>query len=152
MPVDMSLLDQLRDVIPPPDPGFWPPAAGWWALAILMVGSLLGLRYLLNLLRIRYARQYITRGISQVATLQPDQAVIRLSILMRKVAMTRFPGSSVAGLTGEEWLEFLDFSGETDQFTQGPGRSLISAPYDRHHVCDVDSLVQVCMKWVKHVT
>ncbi len=152
MPVDSSLLNQLRDIIPPPDPGFWPPAAGWWLLAILMVLLPLGFRYLLNLMSERHARQHITRDISLAATLQPEQAAIRLSTLMRKVAISRFPHSSVAGLTGEDWLNFLDSSGETDQFTQGPGRLLITAPYERNHVCDVDSLTQVCMKWVKQVT
>lgn len=152
MPVDTSLLEQLRDIIPPPEPGFWPPAVGWWVLVILMALLPLGFRYLLNLMRERHARQHITRDISQVVTLQPEQAAVRLSILMRKVAISRFPHSSVAGLTGEDWLKFLDSSGETDQFTQGPGRLLITAPYERRHVCDVDSLTQVCMKWVKHVT
>ncbi len=152
MPVDTSLLDQLRDIIPPPDPGIWPPAIGWWLLAIMMVLLPLGFRYLLNLMRQRHARQNITRDISQAATLQPEQAAIRLSILMRTVAMSRFPHSSVAGLTGEDWLNFLDSSGETDQFTQGPGRLLITAPYERHPACDIQSLTQVCMKWVTRVT
>ncbi len=152
MPVDTSLLEQLRDIIPPPEPGFWPPAVGWWILVILMALLPLGFRYLFNLMRERHARQHITRDISKVMTLQSEQAAIRLSILMRKVAMNRFPHSSVAGLTGDDWLQFLDSSGETDQFTRGPGRLLITAPYERHHVCDVDSLAQVCMKWVKHVT
>ena len=40
----------------------------------------------------------------------------------------------MAGLTGERWLEFLDKSGDTDQFTCGPGRLLITAPYERHGV------------------
>ncbi|MDE0308748.1 MAG: DUF4381 domain-containing protein [Acidiferrobacterales bacterium] len=152
MPVDTSLLDQLRDVIPPPDPGLWPPAIGWWVLAILLILLPFGIRYLLSLIRENRARQHIARDISQAVALKPDQAAIRLSILMRRVAMSKFPNASVAGLTGEQWLEFLDSSGETDQFTQGPGRLLITAPYERHRVADVDPLTHVCMKWVTHVT
>ena len=152
MPVDLSLLDQLRDVIPPPEPGFWPPAIGWWTIAILLVAISVGFMYLLNMAKARYARQHLTRDISNAATLESGQVAVRLSILMRKVAMKRFPQSSVAGLTGEEWLEFLDQSGETDQFTRGPGRLLTTAPYDRHSVTDVEALVRVCMSWVRHVT
>ena len=152
MPVDLSLLDQLRDVIPPPEPGFWPPAIGWWTIAILLVAISVGFKYLLNMAKARHARQHLTRDISNAATLESGQVAVRLSILMRKVAMTRFPQSSVAGLTGEEWLEFLDQSGETDQFTRGPGRLLTTAPYDRHSVTDVEALVRVCMSWVRHVT
>ena len=152
MPVDLSLLDQLRDVIPPPEPGFWPPAIGWWTIAILLVAISVGFIYLLKMVKARHARQHLTRDISNAATLESGQVAVRLSILMRKVAMTRFPQSSVAGLTGEEWLEFLDQSGETDQFTRGPGRLLTTAPYDRHSVTDVEALVRVCMSWVRHVT
>ena len=152
MPVDLSLLDQLRDVIPPPEPGFWPPAIGWWTIAILLVAISVGFMYLLNMAKARHARQHLTRDISNAATLESGQVAVRLSILMRKVAMKRFPQSSVAGLTGEEWLEFLDQSGETDQFTRGPGRLLTTAPYDRHSVTDVEALVRVCMSWVRHVT
>ena len=152
MPVDLSLLDQLRDVIPPPEPGFWPPAIGWWTIAILLVAISVGFIYLLKMVKARHARQHLTRDISNAATLESGQVAVRLSILMRKVAMTRFPQSSVAGLTGEEWLEFLDQSGETDQFTRGPGRLLTTAPYDRHGETDVEALVRVCMSWVRHVT
>lgn len=152
MPVDLSLLDQLRDVIAPPDPGIWPPAIGWWICASLLITALVGFRHLKKMVRVRHARRNVARDISQAATLGSDQVAARLSILMRKVAVAQFPRSSVAGLAGEEWLEFLDLSGETDQFTRGPGRLLTTAPYDRSSVSEADALVQVCISWVRQVT
>ena len=149
-PIDMSALDQLRDVILPSDPGFWPPAIGWWILLALIVVAPLAFIYCRRLFQSYQVQQHAKKDISGLAGLEATQVAVRLSIHMRKMAITRFPNESVAGLTDERWLEFLDRSGDTDQFTCGPGRLLITAPYERHGASDTDSLLEVCMNWVKH--
>ncbi len=150
MPTDLELLDQLRDIIPPADPGIWPPAIGWWVLAILIAVLPFGVWAIVEYVKTRVVRHSLVRQISAVAGLQPHPAAVRLSMLMRKIAVSRYRVSAVAGLTGEAWLEFLDSTGRTDQFTRGPGRLLITAPYDRHRTADIDSLIEVCLNWVRH--
>ncbi len=151
MPTDIDLLQNLRDVIPPPVPGFWPPAIGWWLATILILILIAAIIYSIKLTIARYSRNSIVQQIDEIAGLQPRQAIVELSTLMRRVAITRYPRSAVAGLTGQAWLEFLDQSGNTDQFTQGVGRMLAIAPYSANKQYDLDSLREICREWVKTV-
>lgn len=148
---DTDPLAELRDVILPPDPSFWPPAIGWWLLAasavILAVTVLYGFRYF----SARLARASVVENVSNLKKLDSKTAVVELSILLKKIAVTKFPRAQVAGLTGSRWLEFLDQSGETDQFTRGPGRILATAPYSKQIVEDLNPVFDLCEDWVRKI-
>ncbi len=114
------------------------------------VAVLIGLVFL-----IRYAYLWIFRNdalleqIDALADLQPEQAVSELSVLMRRIAITRYSRVAVASLSDEAWLQFLDDSGDTNQFTEGPGRVLASAPYSGRQPGRLEPLFEVCRNWVK---
>ncbi len=149
MPSEGDLLSGLRDVIYPPEPSWWPPAIGWW-LMLALVLALTAVSYqLLKILRQRSKTVKLMRRMESINLLDPHEASAQLSILMRRIAITRYPRETVAGLTGYAWLEFLDRSGDTDQFTKGPGKWLVSAPYSNNDGFEVESLVQVCQNWMK---
>ena len=145
-------LSQLRDVILPPDPVFWPPALGWWLLLIGSIAALVGAVYLVRLVYWRLHRKSLVKEVDALACLQPQQAVVELSVLMRRIAITKYSRNAVAGLSGDAWLEFLDESGETDQFTRGPGQLLASAPYSDKAPGQLTPLFEVCRNWVKIVS
>lgn len=145
-------LAQLRDVILPPDPLIWPPAIGWWLLLIGSVSALVGAAYLVRLAYWRVHRKSLVKQVDALILLQPHQAVVELSVLMRRIAITRFSRKTVAGLSGDAWLEFLDDSGNTDQFTRGPGQVLVSAPYSGKAPDHISQLFDVCRNWVSTVS
>ncbi len=148
---DADPLAELRDVILPPDPSFWPPAIGWWLLAVLAVvlavSALYGIRYF----SARLARTSVVNKVSNLKQLDSKTAVVELSILLKKIAVTKYPRAQVAGLTGSSWLEFLDQSGDTDQFTRGPGRILATAPYSKQIAEDLNPLFDLCENWVRKI-
>ncbi len=145
-------LTQLRDVILPPEPGLWPPAPGWWLLLVLAIIGMFGAIYLIRLTYWRLSEMPLADKIDALAGLHPQQAVVELSVLMRRIALTEFPRGSVAGLSGEAWLEFLDETGNTDQFTRGPGRALASAPYSDVTPDHIGPLFQTCRSWAQTVS
>ena len=61
--------------------------------------------------------------------------------------MNRHSRAQVAGLTGRDWLEFLD--NDTRQFTEGVGACLVTAPYARVETIDLDALLALCETWVR---
>jgi len=134
---------QLRDIHLPAAAPFWPPAPGWWVLAgvilllLAWVGAVAWRRR-----RLERARRRI---LDALAALEADFArehsserLASISLLLRRLALSRFPRERVAGLTGAAWLRFLDESGGDGQFAAGPGRVLAAAPYQRSIPRDMD--------------
>ena len=71
-----------------------------------------------------------------------------LSVLLRRLCVSIFPRTDSASLTGDRWLEFLDRPLPSSQFTSGPGRILVDAPY-RPHVAaeEIEPLLELCNDW-----
>ena len=92
--MDESVLQQLRDIHLPVAPGWWPPAIGWWLLAILVAGVLawmiwwLGARWR----RFRPARtaRALYRGISQElrsGSISPTRYVHQTNELLKRFVL-----------------------------------------------------------------
>ena len=143
----------LRDIHLPEAIGWWPPALGWWLLAILIP---------LFLALIIWLYKHITRNTAIKAAkkllLQIKQDNQRdncdklkeLSALIRRVAISKSGRSKCAGLTGHQWLEFLDRSVKGEPFTQGIGRLLANAPYQKNSPTDTEiaQLTDLCENWL----
>ena len=147
----MNFWISCGDVILPASPGWWPPAVGWWALGVFILLLMIGIFYALRRINFSLSKDSVTHRVTEIGTLHPQEAVVELSLLMRQVAVSKFPRTQAAGLTGEEWLKFLDETGNTDQFTSGPGSILSSAPYSGNYPDDIAPLIAVCREWVKRV-
>ncbi len=146
-------LSQLRDIHLPPPVSWWPPAPGWWALTALL---LLALGLGLWLLRRRRRNRWRRRALAELTQLRTadDALLLRgLSVLLRRVAISRFPQAEVAALTGEAWLEFLDLTlGDDDSaFRSGAGRVLIVGPYAAAAEVDAPALLALCERWLRKV-
>ncbi|MEA3641623.1 MAG: DUF4381 domain-containing protein [Lamprobacter sp.] len=122
----------LRDIHLPAEPGFWPPAPGWWLLFALLLAVMLWLGRLgWTQYRGWRRRQHILAELDRLegSGLRGPALVAALSALLKRVALSRYPRTEVAALTGEAWLTFLDRSGGDGRFTGGPGRVLAEGAY-----------------------
>lgn len=150
-PTDLS---ELRDIHLPGEVAWWPPAYGWWLLLGIVVaaGVVVALLY-----RRRYRERAAIRGLKAVATAlaqgtAPVVCIQRISMILRRFAMSIATSRSVAGLTGEDWLRFLDGRWARDEFSAGIGRILIYGPYapaDRVASDDVSALNSLCLDWIR---
>ncbi len=151
----MSALDplaQLRDIHPPDPVSWWPPAAGWWLLGLAVVGLGWVSWWSWQARRrsvARAARAELSRIKAEAEGGRcPGEVVAEVSALLRRCALARFPAHEVAGLSGEAWLAFLDRSADTDRFSRGAGRALISAPYARSPELDPIEMLGVADEWI----
>lgn len=141
----------IRDIHLPDAILWWPPALGWWLLLLILVGIPL----LLWALRVWHRRGQLKR--EALAALQQieeqfnesnngQQLLVNLSALLRRVAISRYPQSEVASLTGEAWLQFLN--GDRAIFSETLAASLQLGPYQS--ACDVDgvALLAACREWI----
>lgn len=142
----------LRDIHLPDPVGWWPPAVGWWAALVLALLVLTGL-----IVGIRRWRQVapVAAALRELAQLEADDIMTAreklqtLSRLMKRVALSLHSRETVAGLTGDQWLRWLDETGGSTCFSQGAGRSLVEAPF-RSEANDeeVAGLIRLCRDWL----
>ena len=125
----------LRDLHLPEAIGWWPLAPGWWfVIAVVLIGLGFLLRYGLRVhsksAARRYAQMELNRIVQEFA--QQKNAVAfgaSISELLRRTMLAYAPRQDVAGLTGEEWLAWLDQGLAQPVFVNGPGRQLLHLPY-----------------------
>jgi len=125
----------LRDLHLPEMVGWWPLAPGWWiafGLLLIVLGFVLQ-RYIERRARNaarRHALQQLDELLTQYeAHRNPVSFCAAVSELLRRTMLAYAPRKNVAGLTGEEWLAWLDRDLAHPQFVAGPGRELIELPY-----------------------
>ncbi len=150
---------QLRDIHLPAEPSLWPPAPGWWILAALLLVLLVWAAWVATRrYRLHQQRQRILAMLGELeqdsgADATPER-IAQISILLRRLALMRYPRKRVASLTGNDWLNFLDESGGQGRFSQGPGQVLASGPYQPTLPTDLDTraLGTLLRDWVKKNT
>ena len=152
-----SALSDLRDIHLPAEPGWWPPAPGWWLLTALCILAVISVaRYWRRTLQRRGPRREALQQLAAIrdrwqAAPQSGSVPPELSVLLRRVALSRFPRSSVAALNGEQWLSFLDQTGETEEFSSGAGAILASGPYRPDGATDTVPLFDLAQRWIDRV-
>jgi hypothetical protein len=148
----------LRDIHLPDAVSWWPPAPGWWALAGLVI-VLLVVLWALRAWRRR--RRLRNDAIAELARICDDfehhddelRLVRELSVLLRRIAISYYPRSDVAALTGDAWLRFLDESShlhvQAQGFLNGAGKVLNTGPYQAHLEIDPRGLIMLCRRWIE---
>jgi len=127
-PEHAQTLEQLRDIyVPMPDAGFGISrdysatgllillvAIAWWLIHRHLTQSprRIALKELNKIQRVHRDRHDTRQTLSQT------------SALLRRLAIVLYRPGHVAGLTGEEWLTFLDDVSGGTFFTKGEGRAL----------------------------
>ncbi len=147
----------LKDIHLPDPISWWPPAIGWWMLALL-IPLLIGL--VIWLYKKITAKSAIKTANKLLASIKLDKQrdnlliVSELSALIRRVAISVSPREKAASLTGQQWLSFLDHSMKGSPFTQGIGRLFADAPYRKTPPTEseVSQLIVLCEEWLKAQT
>ena len=160
--MDKQTLD-LRDIHLPEPISWWPIASGWW----LLLACLIALVVIIFFLKKRYKRKQINREIqSEVEQIKKQfkhsknklELAQSLSVLLRRTSISLYSEKNVAGLTGEQWLAFLDktrsekSSTTTPRFQSETGKTLIVAPYlpnSSDFNFDTKALIKLCEGWLK---
>lgn len=140
----VDLLDQLIAPAPPPPVSMAPQTAGWAVLALLL---LCGLVYALWRYRAYRERNAYRRAALAALDNAGDDAS-QIAAVLRRTALAAYPRSDVAGLSGDDWLAFLDRSAGMSEFTEGAGRGVATAPYSDVGVTE-PGLAPLARRWVR---
>lgn len=148
---------QIKDIHLPLSPEMWPPAPGWWLLAVIVLFFLFWIiSRLRRLWRRKQLQKEILASLNELQREYSDEQIphflAEVSILLRRVALMKFPRRQVAALTGKDWLSFLDQHGGDGQYSNGVGSVLAAGPYSRRSEVDKDALLLLTRKWIKRNT
>jgi len=147
-------LQQLKDIHLPKSIPMWLTAPGWIALYMIATGLIgYGIYYWYKRKKQGYTIQYAMNQLNQLQTLathNPENINIaaEISTLIRRTALYYFRRDRIAGLSGQDWLNFLNNSGNTTLFTAEAGQLLIDAPYRQYHHGDLAPLFSLTQHWL----
>lgn len=155
MPTEPMELD-LRDIHLPEPLSWWPLAPGWW---MVLVGVILLICLIVFLIKRYVKKKNSTKTLArnELSNIQKKYRqskdshtlVKELSVLLRRTAISVFPRTDVAGLTGNDWLVFLDKVIQRKQFSEGVGEILVSAPYKKEIEINSEELLSLCKDWIE---
>ena len=150
--MDQELLQQLRDIHLPVEPGWWPPAIGWWlvatALALLTAWAVWRLAARWRRFRPARAARSLYAELSgelHAGTIPAALYLHRTNELLKRFALHGTADPAVGPQSGDRWLRYLDRRYGQAAFSHGPGRCFGNERFRRRVRYDasaVDGLVK----------
>ena len=132
-----NMLLDLRDIHSPAPPSWWPPAYGWWIVAITLL-ALLGFAAWRFLARYRRMRPYLlARKEAQTLTrqrldfmLSPRAYADAVNALYKRILVHVENRRDVIELYGQPWLQCLSERFKHSGFVNGAGAPLGSERFE----------------------
>lgn len=157
-----ELLAQLADIHLPEPVSSFPPAPGWWLLALLLlIGAVVAYRKFSIVNRQRKFRENALAELEQCfqAFASPqshgeDLGVLKLQFVnsfnsvLRRVALWHFPQDNVASLAGDDWIAFLQEHGSGDELSEEMIYALSKGRFQTSMEVDVERLYQYGQHWI----
>ena len=149
-----DLMEQLRDIHSAPAVSWWPPAPGWWLVALLVLAVLVWFgRRLLARYRIHQRRQQMLGWIDHLnATIDPGKDphayLATLNRAFKVVALRAFPEQQCAAMAGHKWAEFVAQNLDTKQSSEYLS-VLAVGPYQAAPQFDPVIISDLARAWIK---
>ncbi len=161
----------LRDIHLPESVSTWPPATGWWLLAIvsiivIIITTVLALRFIKRyrdkwgyrkaaLPLIDHHYQLWKKNHAQQTPDYTQETIHQLLRVLKRVAISAYPQQDISGLHSQAWVDFLNQQTSPKLFfNQKLADTLISLQYQSSKKAnafdDVEALYVACRQWIKH--
>ena len=99
---DAASLDNLRDIAEPVPVSWWPLAPGWWVVIAVTAVTLLAFGY--RAWQRWKANAYRRAALAELHSATSDADVAEV---LKRTALSAFPRTNVASLTGAAWCRWL---------------------------------------------
>ena len=148
-------LAELRPNILPEPVGLWPPAPGWWIVALLILAAIItgGLWLFRFWRKNRYRKKALKEAEMLFNAYLQHQDERRFAHdcnrLLKKVALHAYPKQDTASLSGKSWLEFLATTGSNNTFLEEAGDALGDQRFNPDWTPDVSALKSLTLSWIK---
>jgi hypothetical protein len=142
----------IADIHIPNGVSAWPPAIGWWLLALLILLGITGM--VMGYKKYRKKWGYRNAALTLLAShkdnhIDNTHAVINI---LKRTAMTAYPEQNIRSLHGDAWITCLNQQTKERLFTGDIAAFLVLAQYqhtDNMHTVDHPTLYKACQRWIK---
>ncbi len=145
---------ELRDIHLPEASLWWPPAPGWWLLALLSVILLLGSWWLWRRLRLRSVSRLSLTEFQRIREAHRDgqarsDTIRQIAALLRRVSISYRGRDESGASTGADWMREIAELAPGSGFSEQQLQLLTHDRYRRDYDCDIDSLLETCEAWIR---
>ena len=149
-----DLVAQLRDIHSAPAVPWWPPAPGWWVVALLLLAVLFWFgRQMAKRYHARQTRKQMLDWIDFLNVMvdpkgEPQAYISTLNRILKLVALKAFPEENCAAMSGTVWVDFLRSKakkGRPADFLD----ALASGPFDPNPTFDSMAICAFTSAWIK---
>ena len=151
-------LSGLRDVHLPSLPSLWPLPVDFW----IAITGMISFVVLIRLAWIRYhrltAKKYANEEVERLMKKFPQddyRLATELSLLMRRIALMKYPREKVCALSGKTWREFLDKTTKKDFFKAEAGdivEKIMFIPPEQFKNGHISELIEATKQWISENT
>ena len=145
---------ELRDIHLPDASLWWPPAPGWWLLALLLLVLMASIPWLLKRLRRKSLKSLSLREVERIReaarTGSDDRELLReLSALLRRILISYYGREQVAAASGSEWQARMAQLAPGDAFSEDQLRLLGEDRFRRQVEADIEALLRSSERWIR---
>lgn len=155
-----ELLSQLADIHLPQQVSYWPPAPGWWVLAVLLlIGAFFLVRKLLAVRSKRNVCEYALLELAaclerlEASSQDLDSAklhyVNEVNSVLRRVALVHYPLHNVASLGGTAWVDFIREKGDSSLLDEDIANALSHGRFQTRCDVDANALYMLGQAWIR---
>ncbi len=126
-----ALLNQMADIRSIDNVSWWPLAIGWWLILIiiiLIIGSTLSWHFYCAYKHSQW-QFFIKQELLKLEKAPHQQNMAKLSEILRKITLQKFPRYKCASLTDKAWLKWLSQHDPNKFNWEQHGKSLLTLPY-----------------------
>ncbi|MCZ6711931.1 MAG: DUF4381 domain-containing protein [Gammaproteobacteria bacterium] len=153
-----DLLQQLRDIHIPADPVWWPPAPGWWLLAVAtLFGCVLAVRFAFRHYRrrrpIRRTRRLYQalHGRLSAGEITAESYVHQSNELLKRLLIHGLGIRAARPASNMDWLQILDKYHGGSAFSDGPGQVLGNERFRKSPAIQIEPLHQLLASFLAKV-
>ena len=144
---------ELRDIHLPDAVSWWPPAPGWWLLALLILIMAFMMPAMIKRLKSKPLNKLALSEFRKIelsfqAHQNKTQLAQDISVLLRRICLSYKPGREAASLTGQQWIEYLNAMTENPCFSDQLAEVLFNAPYQKQTEFNSHDLISSCKTWI----
>ena len=104
---EQQLLAQLKDIQTPEPVSFWPLAWGWWGVIVLtLLAFTAAIWWWRKRRRFNAPRRQALNELKNISV-EADNWPSQINQLLKRTAISYFPASTLAGLYGQRWTQFM---------------------------------------------